>query len=126
MGLKRGRPTKRSALVTEMVCKQIAAGNTRRVAAVLSGISYGTLARWCQFSAPFREAVEKAEAIAEAKHVAAIVQAGVTGQWQASAWYLERRRHDDWRKPPEQVRHGGDPDNPTPLVIERVTFGSND
>jgi hypothetical protein len=44
----------------------------------------------------FLEAVEKARASAELRAVAQIQQAAATGQWQASAWYLERSYPQKW------------------------------
>lgn len=45
----------------------------------------------------FREAIKKAEAVAEAKRIQMITEASETN-WQAAAWYLERRYPDRWGK----------------------------
>jgi hypothetical protein len=73
------------------------AGNTRRAAAAHAGIDHATFYRWLADEATFRDAVEKAEAEADAevRNVAIIAQAAPRS-WQASAWWLERRRHDDY------------------------------
>jgi hypothetical protein len=44
----------------------------------------------------FASAVQNAEARAEVGHVLNIRQAAQSGTWTASAWWLERRRHEDW------------------------------
>lgn len=103
MAAKRGRPIKRSAAVTKTLCAALKAGNTRTNAAKLAGIHYATLKRWCNLSAPFCAALEKAEAEAEQKYVRNITSAASKGNWQAAAWWLERRRADDWRKPADRL-----------------------
>ena len=44
----------------------------------------------------FVEAVKKAEAEAEVESVALIRRSAQDGQWQAAAWFLERRKPSDW------------------------------
>jgi len=44
----------------------------------------------------FVEAVEKARAQAEMRHVGLIQKAAVDGTWQAAAWYLERSYPKRW------------------------------
>lgn len=107
MPRKPGRPTKRSPVVERAICANLRLGNTREASARLAGISYATLKRWVNLSARFCAAVEKAEAQAEQKHVGNIRKAGADGNWQASAWWLERRRHGDWRKPAERTELSG-------------------
>ena len=51
----------------------------------------------------FLEAVKKAEAEAEALRVSRISKAGKEGNWQADAWYLERRYPDRWGKRVQEV-----------------------
>jgi hypothetical protein len=99
------RRTKRTPNVQQVIARALAAGNTRENAARLAGIDYSTLKRWCRLSAPFRAALEKAEAEAEELYVSDITCAARDGSWQAAAWWLERRRHPHWRKPVEQVEH---------------------
>jgi len=47
-------------------------------------------------SATFRNAVETAEAAAEVARVRQVAKAGEDGSWQAAAWWLERRKHEDY------------------------------
>jgi hypothetical protein len=74
----------------------LAAGNTRGASAAYGGIDHDTLLRWEKRYAEFAEQVKDAEARAEVGHVANIAQAARSGNWTASAWWLERRRHQDW------------------------------
>jgi hypothetical protein len=89
--------------VTKLIVAALRAGNTRTASARLSGIDYATLKRWCRLSAPFCAALEKAEAEAEQKYVRNITGAASAGQWQAAAWWLERRRSGAWRKPADRL-----------------------
>lgn len=90
------RPSKYTPEREAKIVEALAAGNTRRTAARLAGVDQGTLENWIGRYSGFSSAVEKAEAEAEASHVANIVQAATSGSWTASAWWLERRRHEDW------------------------------
>lgn len=91
-----GRPTKRTPDAKKKILKAIKDGNTRAAAAGIGGIGQETFYSWMRENPEFRESIKKAEAEAEAAHVAIIRQAGIDGTWQASAWWLERRRHDAW------------------------------
>lgn len=71
-------------------------GCTREAAAGAAGVTRTTFYRWMDDVA-FRDAVEKAEALAEAKFTAAVVYA-VPKSWQAAAWWLERRRYQSYAR----------------------------
>lgn len=90
------RPSKYTAEREATIVEALAAGNTRRTTCQLAGIGEATLGDWMRRFQRFRAAVEKAEAEAEASHVANIKAAAVGGTWTASAWWLERRRHQEW------------------------------
>ena len=104
-----GRPTKLTPKVQTAICKALEDGNTHKASAGLSGVGMTTFTTWMaegkaddgrnEYRA-FRAAVEKAEAEAEARHVAGIQTAAQGGTWQADAWWLERRRRADycWRR----------------------------
>jgi hypothetical protein len=92
------RPTKYTPERVEQICFALSAGNTRRAAAISSGIGENTLGDWLRRFRDFRDAVEKAEASAELAHVGNIVRAAAEGNWTASAWWLERRRAAEWRR----------------------------
>lgn len=92
------RPTKYTDERARRIADALAAGNTRRAAALSAGITERTFERWIARFVGFVAAVEKAEAEAEVAHVATIRSAATDGTWQASAWWLERRRSEDWGK----------------------------
>jgi hypothetical protein len=94
----RGRPSKYTPERVKRITDALAAGNSRRAAAAYGGISDDALGAWVRNFADFAEAVKSAEAQAEVSHVANIAQAARGGSWQASAWWLERRRHQEWGK----------------------------
>jgi hypothetical protein len=114
-----GRPTKYSEERAKKIFGLLGEGNTRRTAALCSGISEDTFAVWLK---RYADGVKEAEAAAEQMHVTNIRVASVTGNWTASAWWLERRRHQDWgkvdrveitlRQEAERIasEHGLDPD----------------
>lgn len=91
------RPTKRSPQREQAILGALRLGNTRRNAAAYAEIDHATFYRWLD-DATFRDAVEKAEADAEARFVGQIAKAAADGTWQAAAWWLERRRHEDYRR----------------------------
>jgi hypothetical protein len=104
MAKPHGTPNKRKSLfVQRTILTAIRQGNTLHNAARLAGIDYSTLCRWRRLDATLNHAVQTAEGEAESLHVNAIVSAGVSGHWQASAWWLERRRTGDWRKPADRL-----------------------
>lgn len=90
------RPTKFNDDRAERISSALRAGNTRKASAAYAGISQDTFATWLHRYPSFAESVEKAEADAEVRHVANIAKAAGEGIWTASAWWLERRRHQEW------------------------------
>ena len=91
-----GRPTKRTPERQQRLLSALAAGNTRTAACHYAGITRETLSSWLERFSEFSDAVKKAEADAEVRHVANIAKAAADGTWQASAWWLERRRPLDF------------------------------
>ena len=72
-------------------------GMTRTAAAGASGIHYSTMFRMVESDADFRQAVENAEAEAEARFTALVARAADEPKnWTAAAWWLERRKHADF------------------------------
>lgn len=92
-----GRPTKRTPEREQRLLEALRAGNTRKAACHYAGIGEETFARWLRIG-DFGDSVKKAEADAEVRHVANIARAAQEGTWQASAWWLERRRSDDYAR----------------------------
>jgi len=82
----------------ERVLTALRAGNTRTASAAYAGIHKDTFYAWMQADSVFSDAVSKAEADAEVRHVANIAKAAGEGSWQASAWWLERRRYEEWKR----------------------------
>lgn len=88
-----------SKLTTPRVSAAILAlemGCTRRAAAGAAGVTATTFYRWMEDVA-FSDAVEKAELKAEATYTAAVANA-VPKNWQAAAWWLERRKFTDYAR----------------------------
>lgn len=88
---------RRTALGTEQSNAALFAlemGCTRDAAAGAAGVSRTTFYRWLD-DGTFRDAVERAEHKAEAAYTLAVQQA-VPKNWQAAAWWLERRRHESY------------------------------
>jgi transposase len=112
-----GRPSKLTPETAQKITAAIAAGNYLEVAAAHGGIVYGTLNTWMRKGAAansgqyreFYEAVKRAEADAEMLRIARISKAGSEGNWQADAWYLERRYPDRWGRRTEVSGPGGGP-----------------
>lgn len=97
-----------TAAVSELLLR-VAEGNYIETACTIAGIAKQTLYRWLKeadaIAEPdhplvrFRDALKKAEAMAEAEDVANVRRAGRTPQyWAASMTHLERRHPDRWAK----------------------------
>jgi hypothetical protein len=105
-----GRPTVLTPDVQRRICDAIAAGNTRHDAAEYAGVGASTVRTWLakgrrQHRGKFRAfltAVKKAEADAVVRNVAIIQKAGTT-KWQAAAWWLERKRGEDWSQNKDEI-----------------------
>lgn len=86
---------KYSKEITDEICSYLSAGNTQRDSAALAGISEETYYTWQETHFEFSEAVKKAEYRCKARNIA-IIQKAAEKTWQAAAWYLERRYHDEF------------------------------
>lgn len=114
-----GRPTKLTDEVQRAICRGIRMGNYIETAALLAGVSKQTFYTWVKKGhaereagrngkyARFLDAVEKAQAEAEALDLAIITKAAREGQWQAAAWRLERKFPDRWGRRKYEVEHTG-------------------
>lgn len=80
----------------KMIETALKAGNSRRAACAFANIGPSTFETWLESQPDFATRVEAAEAYAEVGHVANVFKAANVGSWQASAWWLERRRHREW------------------------------
>ena len=78
-------------------------GNSRRASCAAAGISEDTFALTCRRDPEFLDQVLEAEGEAERLVTAQVLKA-MPDTWTAAAWWLERRRPDDYaRKETQQV-----------------------
>ncbi len=108
-----GRPTKRTPERERLILRALRAGATIAAAAGHAEVSQRQLYRWQVADATFRQHVEKAQAEAEVRFQAVVSDAAmghpaeydaegvlirpeVKPVWQAAAWWLERRRREDY------------------------------
>jgi transposase len=89
-----GRPSKYTPEMVKALCEGLSTGNMRRAVCAFNGINTDTLYDWMKTKEEFSDAVRKAEAEAEYRNVIKI-SLGRQG-WQAAAWWLERKYHEDW------------------------------
>jgi hypothetical protein len=90
-----GRPLSRTPETERLALEMLRAGNTRSCVRAALKIPPTTWKRWLK-SDDWRDAMEAAEAEAVARNVA-VIQKAAQSQWQAAAWWLERRYPDEWR-----------------------------
>ena len=84
--------------------KLVAAGNYDKDVYPILGIDKSTWYRWLSegetaksgLKKEFYDTVKKAEKEAIARNVALIQKAAQEGNWQAAAWWLERKYFEDW------------------------------
>lgn len=89
----------------------VARGHYNQTACDASGITTETYRNWMARGeageAPylgFFEAVKKARSAAEVSALSVIERAASGGQWQAAAWWMERRYPDKWGKRPPREK----------------------
>ena len=94
-----GRPSKLTPELQDRIVRAIRAGNYASTAVKAAGIAESTFYRWLSSVEndyqEFQEAVQKAEAEAEQRNVA-IIESAAPKNWQAAAWWLERKFFDRW------------------------------
>lgn len=122
-----GRPPMTSdANTVQLLLAALMDGNYRETACHLAGIAKGTFYNTLkradagdEAAQAFRDAVEKAEALAENEMVVAVRKAGKSPQfWAAAATHLERRHPDRWGKRQD--------DSQIPRVVVQVGGQSSD
>ncbi len=91
-----GRPSKFTPKAAAQVLASIAAGLTRQGAANLVGVSRETLHDWARRFPDFADKLREADAKAELQHTVNLASAARQGKWGASAFWLERRRAQDY------------------------------
>lgn len=112
------RPTKYEPTRVKRIVDALSDGNTRRLGCAYGGITEDTFANWLARYPDFSDAIKRAEADAEVRHVANIARAAQEGTWTASAWWLERRHPQDWGRK-DRVEHSGDAERP--IVVRTIT-----
>lgn len=103
--MARGRPTKLTPEVEDQLVRAISMGAYIETAAAFVGISKVTFYDWMRRGAraksgkykAFSERIKKAMAESEMRSIMAIQRAGDIN-WQAHAWYLERKFPERWGK----------------------------
>jgi hypothetical protein len=90
-----GRTSKRTPALVDALCRLLSAGATRRAACAQVGIHHDSFYAWLERDPTFSDAIQKAESDAELRFTAIVAQAAADS-WQAAAWWLERRRPDDY------------------------------
>lgn len=112
-----GRPPKYNEERVTTILNAISSGNTRKCAAGLAGVTETTLYEWAGEYPEFSEALEKADAEAEQGMVSRVKAAADDGTWTAAAWWLERRRNEEWgRKDTVKNEHSGSEEKPLRIV----------
>ena len=91
-----GRGNLKSPERIEAIVRALRIGNTRRAACQAADLAEDTLARWMKRDAGLCGAVVKAEAEAEQRFLGQVAKAAAEGTWTAAAWWLERRKHQDY------------------------------
>ena len=126
---KMARRTKLSEELIKEAYELVASGNYIKDVYPILGIGEVTWYRWLRegeiaksgLKRQFWQAIKKAEKEAIIKNVAVIQKAAEEGNWQAAAWWLERRYYEDWGRK-EKVDLAADKDG-FKLVVEYVEAG---
>jgi len=121
-----GRPTELNEETLEAILKNIRRGMPIRTAVAIAGISESTYFNWMkrgndeqfrqnkgekpnpkeQGFLEFLESATRAREEAKGAHIAVISNAGASGDWRASAWWLSRQFRDEFGdNPPSQIQH---------------------
>jgi hypothetical protein len=98
--------SKKTPQMLAAICTMIEAGLSVKRSAGKLKIHYTTIATWRQQSPEFELAIQKAEAAFIQRQVANVQAAADKGNWQASAWLLERKFPSEFSQPQVQLHHG--------------------
>lgn len=123
---------KYSPEMVQEICKYLRAGNSQKDSALLAGLAVSTFYDWQRekesdgkpnpsYKVDFVEALKKAEVECKARNIAIIQQAGVK-QWQAAAWWLERKYNNEFALK-NIFEHGNKDDKP--LMIRIIPENDN-
>jgi hypothetical protein len=89
------RRSKRTPEVEARLLDAVRGGNTLKAACAYAGIGVQTMDDWRDRFRDFRDALTRAQAAPEVRNVA-IIQQAASEDWRAAAWWLERRRPEDY------------------------------
>lgn len=103
-----GSPTKRTDAARSTILKALKLGATLKLAAESAGMHYDTLREWMNNDAAFSVAVRKAEATRAQAALRSIEKAAKEDNWQAAAWYLERRYPTEYGRTIQQQQVSGE------------------
>jgi hypothetical protein len=99
-------------LVNQLI-KYIEAGNYNKTACDAVGIDEQTFYRWIKEKSEFSESIKRAESKAIIRNLT-IIQLAAQKNWQAAAWFLERKDYERWGRK-EQI--GGINDQPISINL---------
>lgn len=108
--------TKFNEKTRNAIIEYLKEGHYQKTAAALAGVHEATFYRWIERGKKaktgkyreFCESVKKAEEYAKAYHLQQIIKSSQKGNWQASAWFLERKAPDEWgRRQRVEMEHSG-------------------
>ncbi len=114
------RPSKYNEQISKAICDRLQTGSTRTAAAEAVEIDSKTFARWMKSNVLFCRAVTRAEAEAECRMAALLMNAAVNGEWRAAESWLKRRRRAEWgdTQEVEISGTGGGPIKITEVIVE--------
>ena len=113
------RPSKKRTATEAAILASLREGATRTAAAEAAGVHRNTLGNWTKQDSAFLGAVQQAEGEVEVEAAGVIRAAWRTGDWKAAAWWLERRRKDDYAQKQVTQLEGND-EKPIPMKIVGV------
>lgn len=102
--------------ITEHLAELLAGGMGRVDSCALAGISYETFTVWMEKKPEFSESIKKAEMICKQRNIARIQNASKKN-WQAAAWWLERKHPEEFAIR-QKLEHSGPNGGPIPTKSE--------
>jgi len=133
-----GRPSKLTPELTENLCRWLRAGNFVQTACDMEGISQSIFYEWMRRGERGwqvdREPVDYVEFLDTIKKAIAQVETVTLHElrqgpqnWQAKAWWLERRHPDKWgnRGKSTTVNYNVDVSNLSDEMLERIARGED-
>ena len=126
------RKSKLNKELIEKAYELVAAGNYDKDVYPILGVEKTTWYRWLSegekaksgLKREFYDTIKKAEKDAIARNVALIQRAAQEGNWQAAAWWLERKYFEDWGRK-DKVDLSADKDG-FKVVVEYIDKGKQD